>query len=160
MTAAGVECLSSYAVPVPMLDDPILAAVMARDHHKIGQADYGQAWSGGETMAVSDAPCTQCADCPAEQMCPTSAILREDGEAIIGRTRCVNCGACVAACGQGRFKGDLGEVSAEVNGTARTVPTACRGSDREGAVRTMENLKRRLLDGSFAMTAKVAGLRP
>jgi hypothetical protein len=66
----------------------------------------------------------------------------------------------VAACGQGRFKGDLGEVSAEVNGVMRTMPVVCRGSNREGAVRTMEDLKKRLLDGTFAMTAKVADLRP
>jgi putative methanogenesis marker 16 metalloprotein len=171
-TAAGMECLSSYAVPVLILDDAVLEAVMTgdsgippsigdvRDRHKIGQADYGQAWSGDEVISVSDAPCGRCEDCPAERVCPTSAIVREDGGAVIDRTRCVNCGACVAACGQGRFKGDLGEVSAEVNGVMRTMPVVCRGSNREGAVRTMEDLKKRLLDGTFAMTAKVADLRP
>lgn len=172
MTAAGIECISSYAIPIPILDDAVLQAVMTRDRdiplsigdvrdrHKIGQADYGQAWSGDEIISVGDAPCERCADCPAERVCPTQAIVREDLGAAIDRSRCVNCGACVAACGRGRFKGALGEVSAEMNGTRRTVPVVCRGSNREGAVRTMENLKKRILDGSFPITAKVADLRP
>jgi putative methanogenesis marker 16 metalloprotein len=172
VTAAGVECLSSYAVPIPILDDSVLSAVMTtdedvplsvadvQDRHKIGQADYGQAWSGDTVISVGEVLCVQCADCPAERACPTSAIVRENGEAVIDRARCVNCGACVRACEQGRFQGDLGKVNAEVNGVARTMPIVCRSSNREGALRTMEDLKKRLLDGRFTMTAKVADLRP
>ncbi len=173
LTAAGPECLSTYAVPIPILDDSLLKSVMTkdediplsigdiRDRHKIGEADYGQAWSGDEVITVvGDGPCAQCHDCSAESVCPTSAVRRCDGIPTIDRSRCVNCGACVGACEQGRFKGTLGKVRATVNGDVRTMPIVCRGSNREGALRTMEDLKTRILDGRFVMTAKVADIQP
>jgi ferredoxin len=131
-----------------------------RGRHKIGQTDYGRAWSGDEIISIGSAPCAECVDCPAELVCPTSAIVRGNDEVVIDRARCVNCGACVAACEKGCFNGELGKVSAELNGTMRTVPIVCRGSNREGAVRTMEDLKKRVIDGRFTMTARVADLRP
>jgi putative methanogenesis marker 16 metalloprotein len=172
MTAAGPECLSSYAVPIPILDDSLLRSVMTkdeeiplsigdiRDRHKIGQTDYGQAWSGDEIVTVRDRPCGRCQPCVAESVCPTSAVRQNDGAPSIDRSRCVNCGACVGECKQGCFKGALGEVRAAVNGDMRAMPIVCRGSNREGALRTMGDLKARILAGRFTMTTKVADLRP
>lgn len=172
LTANGPECLSSYAMAIPILDDQVLGSVMTmdkevplsigdiRDRHKIGQTDYGQAWSGDEVIGESDKSCMRCDDCPPERICPTSAIVRGEGEATIDRSRCVNCGACVAACPNGRFQGSLGDVIAMVNGVERTMPIVCRSSNRQGAVRTMDDLKARILDGRFTLTAKVADLRP
>jgi len=172
MTAAGPECLSTYAVPIPVLDGSILRSIMTldeniplsigdiRDRHKIGQADYGQAWSGDETISVSVVPCAQCQECEAESTCPTAAVVRTSGDATIDRSRCMNCGACVAACVPGHFMGVLGEITATVNGVQRTMPIVCRGSNREGALRTMGDLKARILDGRFTMVAKVADVQP
>jgi putative methanogenesis marker 16 metalloprotein len=172
LTANGPECLSSYAIAIPILDDSMLNSVMTmdeeiplsigdiRDRHKIGQADYGQAWSGDEIIKESDGNCRRCDDCLPETICPTSAIVRSDGEATIDRSRCVNCGACVTACSSDRFQGSLGEVIASVDGVERSMPIVCRSSNREGALRTMNDLKARVLDGSFTLTAKVADLKP
>lgn len=172
MTAAGPECLSTYAVPIPIIDDSLLGSVMTRDgdiplsigdirdRHKIGQSDYGQAWSGDEVITEGDGPCARCRDCAAATVCPTSAVRLNNGDPRIDRSRCVNCGACVEACEQGCFKGALGSVRAAVNGDVRTMPIVGRGSNREGALRTMADLKTRVLDGRFIMTAKVADIQP
>jgi ferredoxin len=88
------------------------------------------------------------------------AINRGELGPTIDRSRCVNCGACVVACEQGSFKGLLGEVRTSIAGHERTVPIVCRNSNREGAVRTMNDLKKRLLDGSFIMREKVANINP
>jgi putative methanogenesis marker 16 metalloprotein len=172
MTAAGPECLSTYAVPIPIIDDSLLRSVMTRDgdiplsigdirdRHKIGQSDYGQAWSGDEVITEGDGPCARCQDCAAVTVCPTSAVRLNNGDPTIDRSRCVNCGACVGACEQGCFKGALGAVRATVNGDVRTMPVVGRGSNREGALRTMADLKTRVLDGRFSMTPKVADIQP
>jgi len=172
-TAAGPEVLTSYAIPIPILNDAILKSVMTkdediplsiadvRDRHKIGQITYGVVWTGHDEIVIEDrGPCIQCEICDAEQVCPTMAIKRQECRPFIERSRCVNCGACVVACEQGCFKGDLGEVRTMIAGKERIMPIVCRNSNREGAVRTMNDLKRRILDGSFVMKAKAADIKP
>ena len=173
LTAAGPECLTSYAVPIPILDDPMLRNVMTRDEDiplsvgdirdrsKIGQADYGQAWSGrDETISLEKGSCIHCEQCAALNICPTFAVKRSEGRPFIDRSRCVNCGACVNACLQGCFKASMGEVRTFIDGQMRVLPILCRNSNREGAVHTMEDLKRRILDGKFIITDKVADIEP
>jgi hypothetical protein len=53
----------------------------------------------------------------------------------------------------------MGKIEAVMNDEIRTAPIVCRSSNRE-AVRTMEDLKRRIVDGCFTITAKVADIRP
>jgi putative methanogenesis marker 16 metalloprotein len=172
-TAAGPEVLTTYAIPIPVLNDSILKSVMTRDEdiplsiadvrdrHKIGQTNYGAAWTGhDEIIAVDKRPCIKCKVCAASGVCPTMAIKRDELGPAIDRSRCVNCGACVIACEQGSFKGFLGDVKTTIAGQDRIMPIVCRNSNREGAVRTMNDLKKRLLDGSFIMREKVANINP
>jgi putative methanogenesis marker 16 metalloprotein len=172
-TAAGPEVLTTYAIPIPVLNDSILKSVMTRDEdiplsiadvrdrHKIGQTNYGAVWIGhDEIIAVDKRPCIKCKVCAASGVCPTMAIKRDELGPAIDRSRCVNCGACVIACEQGSFKGFLGDVKTTIAGQDRIMPIVCRNSNREGAVRTMNDLKKRLLDGSFIMREKVANINP
>jgi len=172
-TAAGPEVLTTYAIPIPVLNDSILKSVMTRDEdiplsiadvrdrHKIGQTNYGAAWTGHDEIIVVDKrPCIRCKVCAASSVCPTMAIKRDELGPTIDRSRCVNCGACVIACEQGSFKGFLGDVKTTIAGQDRIMPIVCRNSNREGAVRTMNDLKKRLLDGSFIMREKVANINP
>jgi putative methanogenesis marker 16 metalloprotein len=93
ITGAGPECICSYAVPIPVLDDDILASVQTRDEDiplpvvdvrdrtLIAMADYGQVWSGeGTEIRTGPNDCLGCIDCPAAAACPTGAIsLVPDG---------------------------------------------------------------------------------
>ena len=88
------------------------------------------------------------------------AIKQNEAGPTIDRSRCVNCGACVIACEQGSFKGLLGNVKTSIAGQEREMPIVCRNSNRVGAVRTMNDLKNRILDGSFTMREKVADINP
>jgi putative methanogenesis marker 16 metalloprotein len=173
LTAAGPECLTSYAVPIPILDDSMLHNVLTRDEdiplsvgdirdrHKIGQADYGQAWSGrDEVISLDETSCINCERCAALDICPTFAVKRNEEKPFIDRSRCVNCGACVNVCDQGCFQASLGEVRTCIEGEIKVMPILCRNSNREGAVRTMEDLKKRILDKRFIMTGKVADIVP
>jgi putative methanogenesis marker 16 metalloprotein len=173
LTAAGVECLTSYAVPIPIVDRMILEHVMTmdadiplsigdiRDRRKIGQADYGQVWSDrDEVIAMDEERCVGCEECPAASICPTFAIVRDGSRMSIDRDRCINCGVCVSACPEDCFSGRLGDVRATIDGEERIMPILCRNSNREGAVRTMDDLKKRIVEGTFTITAKVADLRP
>ena len=173
LTAAGVECLTSYAVPIPITDPSILTHVMTRDadiplsigdvrdRHKIGQADYGQVWSDCDEVVTMDrSRCVACEVCSAASTCPTSAIVMSEGRMSINRDRCINCGACIAVCPENCFNGRLGEVRAMIDGVKRAIPVLCRNSNREGAVRTMNDLKRKIREGTFTMTAKVSDIHP
>ena len=172
-TAAGPEVLTTYAIPIPILNNEILDSVMTRDEdiqlsvadvrdrHKIGQTDYGQVWTGhDEVIMVETGGCIECEICDAQSVCPTMAIRREECRPTIDRSRCVNCGACIRACEQGCFKGELGEVRVDIEGKSRVIPIVCRNSNREGAIRSMNDLKSRLLDGNFHLRDKTADLRP
>lgn len=172
MTGDGPENIAAYAIPIPIIDEAMLRWVMTRDEdiplsigdirdrHKIGQTDYGQAWSGDEIISAEGEPCIKCDECKALRICPVGAIKRNEDGPTIDRSRCVNCGACVGACQQGCFRGQMGEIKAVMNGEIRIVPIVCRSSNREGAVRTMEDLKSRIVEGRFSITARVADLRP
>ncbi len=173
ITGAGPENLASYAYPIPILDDETLKLVTIRDkdiplsvgdirdRHKIGQADYGQVWDGNDEIITEDkGPCIHCQVCAAKGICPTFAISVDESGPTIDRSRCVNCGACVRACEEGSFKGRLGDVRVRIDGVDMTIPIVCRSSNREGALRTMSDLKRRILEGSFKLTTKVAEIEP
>jgi putative methanogenesis marker 16 metalloprotein len=173
LTAAGPECLTSYAIPIPIINDSILKSVLTRDadiplsigdirdRHKIGQADYGQVWTNRDEMiTLEKGLCINCPRCAAMDVCPTFAIKRKDGLPFITRDRCVNCGVCVKACPEVCFIGSLGEVDALIDGENRAMPIMCRNSNRVGAIRTMEDLKERILDRQFLMTSRVANIAP
>ena len=58
------------------------------------------------------------------------------------------------------FKADLGRVRFEMEGQEVEVPVVCRQSDRVRALKLAENLKERILDGSFVITDAVERLHP
>jgi putative methanogenesis marker 16 metalloprotein len=172
-TGDGIEVLTTYAIPIPILDESILKSVMSkdediplsvadvRDRHKIGQTTYGDAWNGhDEIVTVERGPCIECEVCDAEGVCPTFAIRREQFRPIIDRSRCVNCGACVRACEQGAFQGNIGDAHVTIEGRKMVIPIVCRNSNREGAIKTMNDLKRRILEGSFQLRGKSANIKP
>jgi len=69
---------------------------------------------------------------------------------------CFHCGLCVSECPNGAFRGNLGAIRMEsASGKIRTVPVVLRQSDKLRALRLADELKRRILDGSFRMAQPV-----
>jgi putative methanogenesis marker 16 metalloprotein len=171
-TGEGPECIASYAVPIPILDDSILGQVTTmddriplsvvdvRDRRKLAETDYDKAWGHDEVIAVEKDGCMKCPECKAMMACPTDAIVSDGEGPVRDPSRCFNCGACLINCRQGCFRASMGEVRLDIGGMLRTVPIVGRGSNREGALRSMDDLKKRILDGSFPLTRKVADIRP
>jgi putative methanogenesis marker 16 metalloprotein len=171
-TAEGPECIASYAVAIPVLDDSVLGQVMTmddriplsvvdvRDRSKLAETNYGEAWGQDEVIAVETDKCIRCPECTAKLACPTDAIVSDGEGPVRDPSRCFNCGACLINCPQGCFQSSMGTIRLDIAGTKRTVPIVGRGSNREGALRSMEDLKKRILDGRFPLTRKVADIRP
>jgi len=164
VTSVGPECNTSVAIPIPVLDDTVLAPLRitnnriplpvadVRDRVPFAIASYADVWDGTDPV-ISHSPgaCVQCDVCPAAQSCPTGAITPRAG---IDPLLCVNCGTCVRECPGGAFSVNLGSLPV---GTIK-VPITLRQSDRARALRLCTHLKDLILDRKFSLTGKVENL--
>lgn len=164
VTSLGPECNTSVAIPIPVLDDTILAGLRitndriplpvadVQDRVPFATATYADVWDGTDpVISFSFGACVQCDSCTAAQICPTGAITPQKG---IDSLFCVNCGTCVRECPGGAFSGNLGALSV---GTTK-VPITLRQSDRARALRLCTHLKDLILDQKFIITGKVEDL--
>jgi putative methanogenesis marker 16 metalloprotein len=164
VTSSGPECNTSVAIPIPVLDDTILAGLRitndriplpvadVRDRVPFATASYADVWDATDSViSYSPGACIQCNTCQAAQSCPTGAITPQKG---IDPQLCVNCGTCVCECPGGAFSGNLGTLPV---GTT-TVPITLRQSDRARALRLCTHLKDLMLDRKFSLTGKVEDL--
>ena len=169
MTSEGPECIVSWGVPIPILDDALLKNVRVLDEQAllplldvsvrkpIAQINYGTVWKGTSLSVRADADkCKKCEVCRAVKSCPMSAISEVPD---IDRHRCFNCGLCSTICPD-VFHADLGKVQVCIDGIEREIPVACRQSDRARALKISRELKSRLLDKSFLLTEPVEKLQP
>ena len=168
-TSCGPECVSSWAVPIPVLSERVLESIAAPDRsiplpvmdvverREIARASYGDVWEDAD-LEVSFSPeaCKRCTQCVPESICPTGAIGFRDWRPTLDRERCFNCGLCSATCVGEVFSAHLGSLRFG----EREVPIVVRQSDRLRAERLAGELKRRILDGSFKMTEMVERISP
>ncbi|MEI7856542.1 MAG: methanogenesis marker 16 metalloprotein [Methanomicrobiales archaeon] len=164
VTSLGPECNTSVAIPIPVLDDAVLAGLRitndgiplpvadVRDRVPFATACYADVWDGTDSViSFSPGTCIQCETCTSAQSCPTGAITPQAG---IDTVLCVNCGTCVRECPGGAFSGNLGALP--VNSTK--VPITLRQSDRARALRLCTHLKDLILNRKFSITGKVEDL--
>jgi putative methanogenesis marker 16 metalloprotein len=161
ITSLGPECNTSVAIPIPVLNDDVLAGLRitndsiplpvadVRDRVPFATASYADVWDGTDPVIVfSSGACIRCDPCEAAASCPTGAITPQEG---IDPLACVNCGTCVRECPSSAFSANLGSLPV---GTTR-VPVTLRQSDRARALRLCEHLKHLILDRQFSLTGKV-----
>ncbi len=83
------------------------------------------------------------------------AIYRNKGEIVVDRFLCFNCGLCSTLCPAGVFIAKLGSIKVTLNccdaENYREVPIVLRQSDRKRAQKMAEELKNKLIEGSFVM---------
>ncbi|MDP2797677.1 MAG: methanogenesis marker 16 metalloprotein [Methanoregula sp.] len=164
VTSVGPECNTSVAIPIPVLDDTVLAGLRitndriplpvadVRDRIPFATASYADVWDGTDpVISFSPGACVRCDSCPAAQSCPTGAITLQAG---IDPLLCVNCGTCVRECCGGAFSGNLGVLPV---GTMK-VPITLRQSDRARALRLCVHLRDLILDRKFSLTGKMEDL--
>jgi putative methanogenesis marker 16 metalloprotein len=166
-TSAGPECIGSWAVPIPVLNESILRSILLQDRNipltimdvnvrqKIGKSTYGDVWDSVDLEVQFDPErCKGCTRCTAAPACPMNAISIEDGRVLRDKTKCFNCGLCVSQCSGGAFQGRLGAIRLG----ERTIPIQLRQSDRARAMGLAKRLKEEILNGSFRITEMVERL--
>jgi putative methanogenesis marker 16 metalloprotein len=164
ITAAGAECISSWAVPIPVLNDSILECIKSLDRETplpimdvnireiVEKTTYGDVWSSCDLEITFDPErCAGCKKCTVEPACPMRAVTLQEGNIKRDKSRCFNCGLCITQCSSGAFSGNLGSI----NFGCQKVPIVLRQSDKARALKLAESLKKSILDGSFKMTQMV-----
>ncbi len=165
ITSAGPECIVSWAVPIPVTTDSIQKEMTRLDRRIplpvmdvntrccIGQADYGNVWENVNIRVEFDPQsCSGCARCQVEQICPMKAVSFDGARARLDGQKCFHCGLCVSTCPSKAFQCSLGSIHLDDN---TTIPVVLRQSDRFRALRLAEDLKQRILDGSFKISQPV-----
>ncbi len=164
ITSSGPECLTSVAIPIPVLDDEILSRLMVRNEDiplpvadisnraPFAASHYGEVWNDTDpVITYSQDSCIRCDACEAALYCPSGAITPGEG---INPALCVNCGTCVNVCPGKAFMGNLGAMTIE----GKKIPITLRQSDRARALRLCEYLKSLILDNKFRITEKTEDL--
>lgn len=168
-TSAGPECICSWAVPIPVTSKTILQEIARLDRdialpvmdvntrEAVGQASYADVWQGVDLDVEFDSDkCRGCASCQAQISCPTRAIHFDGQAAKRDETMCFHCGLCAVDCPYGAFQCNLGSIRLKtVEGTTIAIPVVLRQSDKLRALMLAEDLKNRILDGSFMISRPV-----
>ncbi|MDD1758442.1 MAG: methanogenesis marker 16 metalloprotein [Methanotrichaceae archaeon] len=164
MTSAGPECIGSWAVPIPVLNESILENIKKLDRdislpimdvnlrETISKTNYGDVWDSTDLEVKFDpSKCINCKNCTVISVCPMRAIIAEGGKIKRGKDRCFNCGLCISQCIGEAFTGDLGEISFG----GKKIPILLRQSDKARAIKLADLLKLQILDRSFKITQMV-----
>jgi putative methanogenesis marker 16 metalloprotein len=166
-TSRGPEVICTIAAAIPILNEEIFEHLKITDdkvplnlvdivgRQVITTLDYGQVWGKKSIDIVIKTKenfkklhCENCElklDCPAEKHCPTNAFSIQSG---IDRLLCFNCGTCVWACPKGVAIGRLGYIEWD----GKKIPVRLRQSDRNGAIRLMNELKAQIIRGKFPLS--------
>jgi len=159
-TSLSPEVVCTVAVPIPITDRRTLQRASVLDEHIplmvasvlgrhiLAETSYADVWQGTDLdIHVESADMTEYV--AAARACPTGAL---SDEGVIDETRCMHCGHCTTT--SGAFGAHLGHLQ-----LGRRIPIVARLSDRLGAIAACEELKRRILDGSFELTEPVQPLK-
>ena len=160
VTSHGPECLTSAAIPLPVLskdditrlsvtDDQIILSVAdITDRIPFTTASYGDVWQQTDfTVMVNPMNCLFCGICTAAEACPTKAVMMGGG---IMHSRCVACGTCVYTCPNGVYTMNTGALHLEDDSEV-TVPIVLRQSDRSRAESLCGHLRDQLMEGEFLL---------
>lgn len=158
-TSYGLEPICSIAVPIPILNESILNTIVKSDNdiplqvlslvgrEKIGEITYGDVWQNNFLMKFNSEACNSCGKCNVIDICPTNAFIVKKGVIQgIDRSLCFNCGTCTTVCPDA-FHLDMKTINFE----GKNIPIVLRQSDRYGAIKLAEDLKRLILRGAFPL---------
>ena len=171
ITSAGPECIVSWAVAIPVVDDSVLDAIAQTDSNtpmpvmdadkrvQIATTSYADVWSDVD-LEVSFHPsrCVECEPCRSQEDCPTEAIYFAKKGLVLDRHLCFNCGLCSTNCAGNVFEANLGSIKFDYEDESLDVPIVVRQSDRKRALKIAEELKDRIAEGSFKVNGMIADI--
>lgn len=158
-TSYGLEPICSIAIPIPILNEQIFNNLIRSDRdvtlkilslvgrEQIGEITYGDVWDKNYLVRFNPSTCKNCEECRVLDKCPTDAfIIKQDKISAIDRSRCFNCGTCAYLCPDA-FLLDLKKISLK----GKMIPVVLRQSDRNGAIKLANELKRMMYKGEFIL---------
>lgn len=160
-TSAGPEIWTSWAVPIPVVNEQMLEHAKKLDarikldvldvHTRlpVGEITYADVWRD-VSVRFDRSRCIECEECQVASLCPTEAF--DALTKAVDKNLCYNCGTCVQVCEGGAFRCDLGVVTF----AGKEIPVTLRQSDRRRASQLAEMLKKEILDGDFTLSEPVA----
>jgi len=167
ITSKGPECITSIAVPIPVIDEEILTNLKILDEDvKMPIADvsdripfiesnYAKVWHSTEIdleIYFDADKCRHHEVCNAEKYCPTKAFSSLKG---IDKGRCFSCGTCIHICPADAFIGNCGRLEIY----DETLPITLRQSNRKKANLLAKKLKRLIEEKEFFLTGPCDYLR-
>jgi uncharacterized protein (DUF39 family) len=171
-TSAGPECIVSWAVAVPVVDDSVLDAIRQTDGEiplpvmdadrriKVATTSYADAWKDVDLeVAFNPGNCRGCDVCEPMDKCPMESIYFNGDRVVLNRHTCFNCGLCSTLCSS-VFKAELGSLKFDYEGKKMDVPIVVRQSDRKRALIMAEKLRDRIKNGSFILNGMVERISP
>ncbi len=160
-TSAGPDVICSWAIPIPITNQRVLASASRTDddiplpivdvngRRTIGYARYSDVWKHKRSaITYKRKACLACEQCGVEDVCPTGAFTKSKG---VNQHECSRCGTCLVTCPHGAFEGDLGSISLD----GMHIPITLRQSDRHNAERLTRDLKARIERGEFHLSSPV-----
>ena len=171
-TGHGPDVVTTWAIAVPVLDRQMLTHILktddqiplnvvdVRSRKPIHEITYDHVWHQSYSRVEYDpAACKECRTqcCAVEKHCPTGAAKKmpENG-ILVDPALCFNCGYCLSMCYEA-FNQTLGQV--DLKGIDRPVPISLRQSNRYAALKASDELKRKVMDGSFRLNEPVEAIR-
>ncbi|MBP2030776.1 putative methanogenesis marker 16 metalloprotein [Methanohalophilus levihalophilus] len=168
ITSAGPECIASWAVAIPVVDDSVFEAITQTDSNtpmpvmdadrrvQVATTSYADAWSGVD-LEVSFHPsrCVECESCRSKEDCPTEAIFFAKKGVGLDRNLCFNCGLCSTNCPEKVFEANLGSVKFEYEDKSMDIPIVVRQSDRKRALKMADDLKKQIEEGNFKVNGMI-----
>ncbi len=168
VTSAGPEIINTWAVPIPILHEGILKNILKLDREiplklvdlagriPLCEITYGDVWDNVDlNVKYEPENCIDCADCYVLEACPMGAVSKGENGAVHSEELCFNCGLCISRCRGKAFSANLGSVKCTTGGCLRDIKVTLRQSDRIRALRAAEELKGKILTGSFRLSEPV-----
>lgn len=160
-TADGPEVFNSVAAAIPILNEDILKDTLITNkeiklpvadirgrHQVLGFTDYASVWEDiTERPVYYPEGCQKCELCLVCERCPTGAFKSNFDEEI-----CFGCGMCNYSCPHGAFQMKRGKIRLNIDEKLVELPIVCRQSDIIRARKLAEELKKRVINGSFYLS--------
>lgn len=162
-TSHGPDIITTWAVPIPVLDKNILANILktdeqiplrvvdVRNRKPIFEVSYHDVWGNSDhKIRFDEKKCQKCDFfCNVNNICPVKAISSKADKSLkYDKSKCFNCGFCVSACNGGAFSAIMGSI--EFKGM--NIPVTLRQSNRAAAIKAALNLKKQIQNRQFEIT--------